>query len=222
MADFMKGSISQNKSSLLSDKVGISNEFSVKNISIPDTFKLIGYLSPVFLGVFMLMSSFFNQDLKGLVWLIGALICCLMIHGIQRMQGFETLHTGQCSNPFISNQKFNSPSVSSAFILFTLVYLFVPMHTSGSWNFFVVVLLIWFYIMDAMIKLQNLCTPMTGIIVGSLLGSVLGFGYYYLISTIQPKLLYYTTSSNKESCSRPAQQTFKCSVYKNGELISTL
>ena len=30
------------------------------------------------------------------------------------------------------------------------------------------------------------------------------------------------TQSNKDVCSMPKKQTFKCSVYKNGELIGSL
>jgi hypothetical protein len=35
-------------------------------------------------------------------------------------------------------------------------------------------------------------------------------------------LLYFDElESNNVTCSRPSKQTFKCSVYKNGELISS-
>jgi len=34
-------------------------------------------------------------------------------------------------------------------------------------------------------------------------------------------LFYNETSGNNTVCSMPSKQTFKCSVYKNGELISS-
>jgi len=34
-------------------------------------------------------------------------------------------------------------------------------------------------------------------------------------------LLYFNTMGEKSICDRPAKQTFQCSVYKNGELISS-
>jgi hypothetical protein len=47
--------------------------------------------------------------------------------------------------------------------------------------------------------------------------------WYYLIQTQNPELLYYDDLiSNKIACSKPSQQKFKCSVYKNGELLKTL
>jgi hypothetical protein len=56
-----------------------------------DLFKTFGFLFPIFLGVFMIMSSFFNQDLKGLIWLLGSLVCCSIIYGVQRLKWFKTL-----------------------------------------------------------------------------------------------------------------------------------
>ena len=35
-------------------------------------------------------------------------------------------------------------------------------------------------------------------------------------------LFFNEVSSNKEMCSQPNKQTFKCSVYKNGELIGSV
>ena len=34
-------------------------------------------------------------------------------------------------------------------------------------------------------------------------------------------LFFNELSSNKDVCSMPSKQTFKCSVYKNGELLAT-
>jgi hypothetical protein len=203
----------------------IQTAVPIPNTVIPnyDLFKTFGFLFPIFLGVFMIMSSFFNQDLKGLIWLLGSLVCCSIIYGVQRLKWFKTLTAGACSNPFIQNKEYNSPSMSSAFIIFTVVYLFIPMYTMSSWNFFVVGLLLWFFIFDALFKIQTLCTPLLGVIMGTLIGGGVGLLYYGLIQNINPKLVYYQmSSSNKDYCSKPKDQQFKCSVYKNGEFISTL
>ena len=42
-----------------------------------------------------------------------------------------------------------------------------------------------------------------------------------MINTNKNFLFINQVSSNKEICSMPSAQTFKCSVYKNGELISS-
>jgi hypothetical protein len=40
-------------------------------------------------------------------------------------------------------------------------------------------------------------------------------------SPISGYLFINQTSSDKEVCSMPSKQTFKCSVYKNGELVNS-
>ena len=52
---------------------------------------------------------------------------------------------------------------------------------------------------------------------------VIGMGWVILISNIMPSMLYSTDYiSDKQVCSMPSEQKFKCKVYKNGELISTV
>jgi hypothetical protein len=52
---------------------------------------------------------------------------------------------------------------------------------------------------------------------------VLGVFISILLYTYQSNLLLINTdeSSNGESCAMAKEQTFKCSVYKNGELVSS-
>jgi hypothetical protein len=72
-------------------------------------------------------------------------------------------------------------------------------------------------------KSANYCTTPTGIVLGSFIGIIWGLFWYFLIQGQNNELLYYDDLlSNKVACSRPSQQKFKCSVYKNGELLKTL
>ena len=60
-------------------------------------------------------------------------------------------------------------------------------------------------------------------ILGALVGFILGTLWYTLFHTSgYDSLLYFDElRSNKVVCSRPAKQSFKCSVYKNGQLVSS-
>ena len=40
-------------------------------------------------------------------------------------------------------------------------------------------------------------------------------------SPVSNYLFINELSSNKETCSMPSKQTFRCSVFKNGELVSS-
>ena len=79
------------------------------------------------------------------------------------------------------------------------------------------------FVIDAVTKLTNNCTPPLGVVSGGLIGYVLGVIYYTLLKgTGNQKLLYLNElQSNNVVCSKPSEQQFKCAVYKNGELIST-
>ena len=58
---------------------------------------------------------------------------------------------------------------------------------------------------------------------GGLVGLILGGSWYMLLhESGYDSLLYFDELlSNKVACSRPSKQSFKCSVYKGGELISS-
>ena len=56
----------------------------------------------------------------------------------------------------------------------------------------------------------------TGLISGSIAPILLWIG------GSSQYLFFNEISSNKEVCSMPKKQTFKCNLYKNGELVSAL
>ena len=91
-------------------------------------------------------------------------------------------------------------------------------------NYGVLAALLGLFVMDAMSKVGSKCTTSVGVLLGGLVGLVLGGLWYTLFhSTGHDSLLFFDeVASNNVVCSRPAKQTFKCSVYKNGELIKRL
>lgn len=54
-------------------------------------------------------------------------------------------------------------------------------------------------------------------------GSIAGYVWVTIIYTLNlTNYLYFNMlSSNAMTCSVPKQQTFKCTVYKNGQVMST-
>lgn len=181
-------------------------------------------MSPIFIAVFMLMTSMFNGDVKGYVWL-----GCVIL-GIVALIPLSTLFifkSPECKStaPVVIDIFSNYPglSVSTFFIVFTLTYLIWPMMQNKDWNYYVIVGFLGMLATDTLIKMRN-CTTKEGIFSGAVLGA--GFSYLCNLIILQAggdKLLYYNTvTSNNIYCSRPKKQQFKCYVYKNGEIISTL
>ena len=185
-------------------------------------------MSPIFIAVFMLMTSMFNGDVKAFIWLMCIIVGLLvvMLFGTH-VPGLKD--DGSClkspDNGVVMDLfwKYPNLSVSTYFIVFTLTYLVLPMLETKDWNYYVLVGFLGILAVDTLYKVR-FCTTGLGIIVGMCFGLGLGAASYFTIKSARgDKLLYFNTvSSNDVYCSRPKKQQFKCYVYKNGEIISTL
>lgn len=198
------------------------------DLTITNLFQFVSALTPLLLIFFMVMISIFNQDLKGLVYLAGILIVSVInifLLNIIKNKRDETSSTS-CNIfnlPFNMTQ-YNVPSLNSVLISFTMAYLLLPMISSNQMNYVIIAALFSIFIIDGISKIMNKCTTSAGVIFGLLTGFLTGSLWYTIFhSTGYNSLLYFDeVISNKVYCSRPKKQTFKCAVYKNGELIKTL
>ena len=184
-------------------------------------------MMPIFIAVFMLMTSMFNGDVKALIWMGFVIVGIVIIIGLcTKVSLFKDDTTIQCTKSAVvvdvlSN--YQKMSVSTFFIVFTLLYLIFPMYQNQDWNYYVIVGFLGMLVIDTLVKLQN-CITNTGIVTGAIWGALFSLVCYGIIlSAGGDKLLYFNTvSSNNVYCSRPKKQQFKCYVYKNGEIISAL
>jgi hypothetical protein len=99
------------------------------------------------------------------------------------------------------------------------------MFANGSINFWIVSVLFAYFFVDIFIKTYKKCVTEFG---DMFLNILLGITSSALIVTLMysggsSKYLFFNeTQSNKDVCSMPSTQTFKCNVYKNGELIGNI
>jgi hypothetical protein len=182
-------------------------------------------ISPFLVVLLFVFISIINSNLKGLIYLLGIFILfffVLMFQNVIRQD--PTIGASPYCQVFQFPATLRSvPSFNSAIFVFTLVYLFLPMLMNDILNLPLLILLLILYAVDTVIKTGNKCTTPIGIVLGSFVGLIWGLLWYFLIQSQNPELLYYDDLiSNKIACSRPTQQQFKCSVYKNGELLKTL
>ena len=182
-------------------------------------------ISPILLAFCLVMLSIFNSDIKGMVYLGGVLIASLINLFILNTLKVEsqTLIPPMCNLidfPFNLNQ-YVSPAFNSMFIAFTLAYLYLPMQYISGINYPVLMFITGLLVLDGGTKVMGGCTTFSGVALGSLVGFVLGLIWFVLFySTGHEDLLFFSVeSSNNVICSRPKKQTFKCRLYKNGELI---
>ena len=195
-------------------------------LTISNVLQFFSFISPTLLIFFLFLSSLFNQNLKGLVYIAGVLISSIINVFFMNIVGSgrddnEAFSCSLFDIPHVS--QFNSPYPSSVIIAFTIAYLVLPMKYNNQMNYAVLTFLLCLFGVDILTKVQNKCTTYAGSILGGLVGFLLGTIWYIIFHiTGYDSLLYFDElRSDKVMCSMPSKQTFKCSVYKNGELISS-
>ena len=107
---------------------------------------------------------------------------------------------------------------------FTFMYLTLPMLLNKSVNFWIMSLLVFYMISDFFVrKANNRSSLPVDTLVNFIAGAGTGVGFVFGMTgfKLDQYLLFNETSSNKVMCSVPKKQTFKCAVYKNGELIGS-
>lgn len=205
------------------NNINISNNSPI-TMNMGNVFKLFSAISPMLLVFFLVVSSLFNQDLKGLIYLAGLMLACMInIFAMNQIKSIKQANTDVICDLFdFPKTGYNSPNLTSMMIAFTTFYVLLPMNYNNSMNYGVVVFFLCMFSIDAFTKLSYSCTTGSGIVLGTLIGCLLGLLWYSLLKNSgNSSLLYFDElQTNKVKCSKPDKQTFKCSVYKNGELIS--
>uniref|UniRef100_A0A6C0IRV9 Uncharacterized protein n=1 Tax=viral metagenome TaxID=1070528 RepID=A0A6C0IRV9_9ZZZZ len=122
---------------------------------------------------------------------------------------------------------------STYILCFTMFYLIMPMimvssqSHSDSMNYIVMAFFIAYILFDLFIKKTLACIPslfsvsvfgdiISGCGLGALIAGPLMFG-----TSLRSLLYINELNSNKEVCSMASKQHFRCSVYKNGELVGS-
>ena len=197
--------------------------------SLKNGFILLATLAPLLLGFFLVMSSIIDGSVRGIVYLGGVLICYLVywILTISFSTPAQPVRPNDCT--FI-NWGWAPPSLidmfasNTMFLMFTSVYIIMPMILADQINIGMIVILGILYIIEAITRVVRGCIGPLNIFLGTLLGGLLGAGYasafYY---TQNGNLLYFNEIiSNNQVCKRSLKQKFKCAIYKNGELVKNL
>jgi hypothetical protein len=98
------------------------------------------------------------------------------------------------------------------------------MFSNSAPNFWVFISLVAYFFIDMFIKLYKKCVVSIGDL---FLNVLLGLSSAALIVTLMyaggsgEHLFFNEVSSNKDICYQPSKQSFKCEVFKNGELLSS-
>ena len=184
-------------------------------------------LSPILLGFFLVVVSIFNQDPKGLVYLggvlVGSFFWLIMLFLVKNPSDENAADSCNLINWPFNITAYNNPNYSSYFIAFTLAYLLLPMYFNKQMNWMVLIFLLVLFFADAYSNVVKKCTPSSGPFLGGIVGLLTGALWFtFFHATGNDQLLYFQELlSNNVICKRPEKQTFKCAVYRKGELVSS-
>jgi hypothetical protein len=205
----------------------MSGMYAGMQLNSDNLLKTASILSPIIVVLFMSITSLFNQNLKGLIYLAGLLITLTInLFLMNQLQVKDDVLPGEVCNLIdipLFGTEYNSPLASSVILIFTLFYLGIPMVINSNVNYFVIAFFMVLYGIDGFYKTSVKCARTSSCIIGGLVGAFFASIYVMLLhSNGYDSLLYFNDfQSNNVTCSKPSKQTFKCSVYKNGQLISS-
>lgn len=182
--------------------------------------------SHLVIGLFLIIVSFINRDLKGFIWLTGAILSTVFTQLILKIIGRtrKKENVKDCLGILPGD---TNPALAGNIITYTLSYMLFPMMSIGKINFQLVSLLIILYSVNGYYGLTsegNCKTMAHEVFFVGISGFLAGYMWYRTLrKNNQEKLLYFTEPiSNNTVCSKPTKSRFKCKVYKNGELITDL
>lgn len=209
---------------LLKDSVGL--ESNLKNL-----YAYFSSLSPLYISAYLLISSISNGDIGKSGMFLAGLVLVLLLHSIIAMtidNKFEDKYGSskyklECNFvqvPLLSS--YMVPNLNSTLLAFIFTYIIMPMQTYNSYNVILLSIIGAFFAINAFSKVLHGCTSMVGVMISAVIGFIMGFLWFsILIGTNNPQLLFFSSDGGEPICSRPSKQTFKCKVYKNGEVIHT-
>jgi hypothetical protein len=214
---------------LVSENLLGSSSFDMTYIS---PFAALSFYSPIIMVISILLFSVFSAaTYKGFVYIFFLFAATAARMLVMKVITGDTNYKKE--NPICETGLFlpyTNLTYSTYILVFSLVYFVAPMfiiskqNKTNTVNPSVIIFFITYIVYDILVKFYYKCIDMTTGILGDFLCAIL-LASVTVVSLIASKntnvLFINELTSNKEVCTRPSKQHFKCSVYKNGEVIGS-
>lgn len=201
-------------------------------------FQSLSFYSPIIICVSIVLFSMFTATMeKAFVFFVWIFIITFI-----RIIVFKGLKSG--NDPAIALPEVCVTGLSQLFIpmdvtystyilTFTMMYFITPMvmiskqNKINALNYGVLAFFIAYIVLDLFIKNSLSCIPgffsslvigdvLSGLFLGGVIAGVIMYG-----SNLKSYLYINEINTNKEVCSMPSKQQFRCNVYKNGEIVGS-
>jgi hypothetical protein len=199
----------------------------------------ISFYSPIIILISVYVFSVFSSEMKkGLFFIFWFLVATAIRMGIVYSSTPPPGKSANSKTPDICNTGMLLPytnlTYSTYILCFTFFYFLMPMiliNKSNSINYSLIMFFVGYIIFDLFIKIKNKCvlaaidggiswiSVFMDIVGGVAVGAAVS-GLIYS-SPVKNNLFINEVNSNNEICTTPSKQQFKCSVYKNGEIVGS-
>ncbi len=206
-----------------------SSSFDMTYIS---PFAALSFYSPIIMVISILLFSVFSSAAyKGFVYiffLFAATAARMLIMSIMTGDVVPKKENPICETGMFL--PYTNLTYSTYILVFSLVYFVAPMfiiskqNKTNTVNYSVILFFVTYVVYDILVKYYYKCIDMTSGILGDFWSAILLAltTVVCLIASNNTNVLFINElTSNKEVCTRPSKQQFKCSVYKNGEVIGS-
>jgi hypothetical protein len=183
-------------------------------------------LAPFIIVSFFSLASLFNQDFKGIIYLVGLITTAFITTLWGNMRGYEGVNSEApiCNMIEIGESgEFSKLPLGQTVYGFTYAYLMYVISQNGYVmdNIPTVVFFPLISLFDMSWNIHHTCYNFTSLFVSLTIGVLCGVTWAAIIdSSGVTKLQYFNGISGNDVCDRPAKTTFRCKLYKNGKLIS--
>lgn len=178
-------------------------------------------LAPFIIVCYFSISSLFNQDMKGLIYLIGLLFACFSTFLVGQSFAFNASGESSAVCTLITigeTGSFSKLPLGITILGYTFFYL-LYIIVSKKLEIFNIPTLVFFpaiILADIFWNITNNCYPVFGIFVSLLVGCMAGLIWARIIAQMNdPKLLFINIGSNQSACQRPSKQLFRCQFKQN-------
>ena len=204
--------------------------------NIMNIFNSLSFYSPIIICVSIVLFSMFTATMEKafvfFVWIfIITFIRIIVFKGFKSSEDSATAIPDICLTGLFELFIPKDVTYSTYILTFTMMYFITPMimvsaqNKVNVLNYGVLAFFIAYIALDLFIKNTLLCIPkilssivignvLSGLFLGSLISGIIMYG-----SSLKSYLYINEINANKEVCSMPSTQQFKCRVYKDGTFV---
>jgi hypothetical protein len=177
--------------------------------------------APMLLAAFTLMTSAFNQNLKGLIFIMGGVILMTIGKFISSSLGRKVpneINQMACNLFNSSNwgKIYSAPAPDALFLSYAFTYITAGMFFHSNYNWPLLGMLIIVLLTNASFRLYSLfCGKSIDILIGWSFGLIWALGWYFLMVLLENKynnqisLTYFNNINGVDQC-KLTKKKFKC------------